>query len=106
LVLEPILHFSSHPQEAGTNECSPDQHTEADGIRVAPEHRPTRAGCDGYEKEDVRDDEIRLVQERTRERVWAPMSHDLKAVLVNWMKYRTSPILTTPTGTPMKEDYF
>jgi len=34
------------------------------------------------------------------------MSHDLKAVLVNWMKYRTSPILTTPTGTPMKEDYF
>jgi integrase len=57
-------------------------------------------------KDDMRDNEIRLVQEKTGARVWLPMSDDLKSVLAAWIKGRIGPVLTTPTGTPMKEDYF
>ena len=55
---------------------------------------------------DMRDGEIRVVQEKTGERVWIPMTADLKAVLEPWMKDKVGPMLTTPTGRPMKEDYF
>jgi integrase len=57
-------------------------------------------------KEDIRDGKIQLAQEKTGARVWVPMSDDLKAVLIPWMKDRIGPILTTPTGSSMKEDYF
>jgi len=57
-------------------------------------------------KEDMREREIHVVQEKTGARVWLPMPADLRAALGPWMKDRIGLILTTPTGRAMKEDYF
>jgi integrase len=57
-------------------------------------------------RKDTRETEIRVVQEKTGNRVWLPMLADLKAALDPWMKDRVGPILTTPSGSSMKEDYF
>ena len=58
-------------------------------------------------RDDIRDDEIRVVQEKTGARVWIPMTADLKAALLPWMKDRIGPILTTAVkAQPIKEDYF
>lgn len=57
-------------------------------------------------RNDIRDNEIRVVQEKTGERVWIPMTADLKVVIIPWMKDRVGPLLTTPSGGAMKIDYF
>lgn len=57
-------------------------------------------------RSDIRDGEIRVVQEKTGERVWIPITMDLKAALDPWMKDRVGPILTTLSGGAMLETYF
>lgn len=56
-------------------------------------------------RNDIRDNEIRIVQEKTGTRVWIPMPADLKVAIAHLMD-RVGPLLTTPSGGAMKEDYF
>jgi hypothetical protein len=57
-------------------------------------------------REHMRGDEISVKQEKTGERVWIPMTADLKAVLLPWMKDRVGRVLVHPSGRPISETYF
>lgn len=62
--------------------------------------------CIAMGRQHIRGDEIHVMQEKTGERVWLPMTADLKAVLLPWMKDRVGPILVNPSGDPLSEDYW
>lgn len=50
--------------------------------------------------------EIAVAQEKTKERVWIPASHDLRDVLDPWLEEHKHVVLfPTPTGRPLKVDH-
>jgi integrase len=50
--------------------------------------------------------EIAVAQEKTKERVWIPASHDLREVLDPWLEEHKHVVLfPTPTGRPLKVDH-